>query len=79
MDQGTWTKTGPHEFAFTFLGFQHDANGIFTNYLRGRETLRLEPGGNAYNGVTTIDVLDTAQNVISTASATTHGTRVNAQ
>jgi hypothetical protein len=79
VDQGTWTKTGPHEFAFTFLGFQYDANGIFTNYIRGRETLRLERGGNTYNGVTTVDILDTAQNVIATSMGITHGTRVNAQ
>ena len=77
--QGTWTKTGPQTFAFTFLGFQYDANGVFANYLRARETLRLEPGGNAYNGVTLIEVLDLDQNVIATASATTHGTRVAAR
>lgn len=76
--QGTWIRTGSHEFAFTFLGFQYDAQGVFSNYLRARETIRLEPGGNAYNGVTIIEVLDTAQNVIATASATTHATRVTA-
>ena len=77
--QGTWTKTGPHEFAFTFLGFQYDDKGVFVNYLRGREKLRLERGGNAYNGVTLIEVLDLDQNVIATATSTTHATRVNAQ
>jgi hypothetical protein len=77
--QGTWAKTGPHEFAFTFLGLQYDANGVFSNYLRARETLRLEPGGNAYNGVTLIEVLDPEQNVIATGSSTTHATRVNAK
>jgi hypothetical protein len=74
--QGTWTKTESQTFTFTFLGFQYDANGAFTNYLRAHETLRLERGGNSYNGVTIIEVLDTAQNVIATASSTTHGTRV---
>lgn len=77
--QGTWTKTGPDEFAFTFLGFQYSANGNLTNYIRGRETLRLEPGGLAYNGVTTIEILDAVQKVIETLSGTTHATRVNAQ
>ncbi len=77
--QGTWTKTGPDEFAFTFLGFQYNASGSLTNYIRGRETLRLEPGGLAYNGVTTIETLDTAQKVLATLSGTTHATRVNAQ
>jgi hypothetical protein len=74
--QGTWTRTGSHTFAFTFLAFQYDADGIFANYLRAHETLQLDPGGNAYNGVTIIEVLDLDQNVIATASSTTHGTRV---
>jgi hypothetical protein len=76
--QGTWTKTGPHEFTFTFLGFQYDANG-FTNYIRDHETIRLEPNGSAYNGVMNIDILDTAQNIIVTFTGTSHATRVNAQ
>jgi hypothetical protein len=25
--QGTWTRTGAQTFAFTFLGFQYDADG----------------------------------------------------
>jgi hypothetical protein len=74
--QGTWAKTGAQTFAFTFLGFQYDADGVLANYIRARETVRLEPGGNAYNGVTIIEVLDLDQNVSATASLTTHGTRV---
>ena len=76
--QGTWIKTGSHEFAFTFLGFQYDAQGVFSNYIRVHETIQLEGGGNVYNGVTTIEFLDTAMNVVATASATTHATRVTA-
>ena len=75
---GTWARRGRHEFAFTFLGFQYDAQGVFANYIRVRETVRLERGGNVYNGVTTIEFLDTAQNVIGMVSATTHATRVSA-
>jgi hypothetical protein len=77
--QGTWTKTGPHEFAFTFLGFQYDASGVFANYIRAHETVRLQPNGRAYDGVTIIEILDTAQNVIATSSSTTHATRLNPQ
>ena len=77
--QGTWTKTGPHEFTFTFLGFQFDVNGVFVNYIRARETIQLQRDGKAYNGVATIEILDTAQNVLATMSSTSHATRVNAQ
>jgi hypothetical protein len=76
--QGTWTKTGPHEFTFTFLGFLYDANGL-TNYIRGHDTIRLERNGSAYNGVTNVDIFDTAWNHIATSNGTTHATRVNAQ
>ncbi len=76
--QGTWTKTGPHEFTFTFLGFLYDANGL-TNYIRGHDTIQLEPNGSAYNGVTLVDIFDTAWNHIATSNGTTHATRVNAQ
>jgi hypothetical protein len=76
--QGTWARTGAKSFAFTFLGLQYDANGVLANYIRARETLRLEPGGDAYSGMTTIEVLDLDQIVIATSSSTTHGTRVAA-
>ncbi len=77
--QGSWTKRGPHEFAFTFLGFQYDGAGVLTGYIRAQETIQLEPGGNIYNGVTSIEILDIDQNVIATSSSTTHATRINAQ
>jgi hypothetical protein len=77
--QGTWARTGSREFAFTFLGLQYDAQGVFTNYFRVRETVRLSRNGNAYNGEATFEVLDTAMNVIATGSLTTHATRVLAR
>ncbi len=76
--QGTWARTGAKAFAFTFLGLQYDANGVLANYIRASETLRLEPGGDAYNGTTKIEILDLDQNVIATDSSTTHATRVAA-
>ena len=77
--QGTWTKTGSHKFAFTFLGFQYDGAGVLTGYIRAHEDVQLEPGGNVYNGITIIEILDTDQNVIVTSSSTTHATRINAK
>ena len=77
--QGTWTKTGPREFTFTFLGFQFDDAGVLTGYIRARETIQLQPGGRAYNGTTTIEFLDLNLDVVGTASSTSQATRVNAQ
>jgi hypothetical protein len=76
---GAWTKTGPHQFAFTFLGFQYDASGVLAGYVRAHETLQLEPGGDVYNGVTSIEILDINQDVIMRLSSTSHATRLNAQ
>jgi hypothetical protein len=77
--QGTWTKTGSHKFAFTFLGFQYDGAGVLAGYIRAHEDVQVEPGGNVYNGVTILEFLDTDQNVIATSSSTTHATRIDAK
>ena len=76
--QGTWAKIGPNEFAITFLGFQYDADGTFAQYVRVHETLRLRPDGETYDGASTVESLDPAQNVLTTMSTTSHATRVNA-
>jgi hypothetical protein len=77
--QGAWAKTGPHAYVFTFLGFQYDDTGALAGYIRGHETLQIEPGGDVYNGETTIEILDTDQNVIVTLTTTSHATRITAQ
>jgi len=77
--QGTWTKTGPHEFDFTFVGFLYDEAGVLSNYIRAHEKVQLEPGGNAYNGVTSIEILDIEMNVIATSSSISHATRIDAK
>jgi hypothetical protein len=77
--QGTWAKTGPQEFAFTFLGFQYDANGAFAGYIRGHENIRFQPDGKAYDSTATLEFLDKDQNVTGTGTSTSHATRVNAQ
>ena len=79
LNQGVWTKIGPRKYAITFLGFQYDAAGVLTGYFKAHETVQLEPGGNAYNGVTVIEILDTDLNVIATDSSTTHATRISAK
>lgn len=75
--QGSWAMTGPHKYTFTFLGFQYDASGVLTGYFRGHETVQLESGGKAYNGVATIEFLDTAMNVIMSGTSKSHATRIN--
>lgn len=77
--QGTWAKTGGHEFAFTFLGLQYDAAGVHSGFIRVRETLTLEPDTNAFNATGTVQFLDLNQNVTFSADLTTHGTRIYAQ
>jgi len=77
--QGTWAKIGPHKYAFTFLGFIYDEAGVLTGYFRSHDTVQVEPGGNAYNGVSTGEILDLEMNVIMTMSGTSHATRINAK
>lgn len=75
--QGTWTKIGAHKYAFTLMGFGYDETGVLTGYVRVHETLQLEPGGSAYNGVAIIEILDINQNVIETVTSLSHATRIN--
>jgi hypothetical protein len=77
--QGSWTRTGPHEFAFTFLGFQYDEAGGFSGYITAHEILQLEPGGDVYNGVTSLAILDPDMNVIVEMTSTSHATRISAR
>ena len=76
--QGTWTKSGPHEFTFTFMGFMYDETGALASYFKAHETIKLEPGGDAYNGEATLEFLDPDLNVMGTGSSTSHATRITA-
>ena len=77
--QGAWTKTGPHEFAFTFVGFQYDETGALIGYIRAHENLQLDPGEDVYTGETAIEILDLDMNVIATDSSTSYATRIDAE
>lgn len=77
--QGTWTRTGPHEFTFTFVGFFYNEEGVLDGYFRAHETIQLEPGGKAYNGVASLEILDLEMNVIVTGSSISHATRIDAE
>jgi hypothetical protein len=77
--QGAWTKTGPHEFAFTFLGFQYDETGALIGFIRAHENIQLDPGEDVYTGETIIEILDVDMNVIMTDSSTSYATRIAAK
>jgi len=78
---GTWARNGAHEITFKFLGFQYDAAGVLSGYIRVHETIRLERSGNTYNSISSaLEFLDVDQNVVfGPFLATTHGTRINAE
>jgi hypothetical protein len=76
---GTWAGKGGNTFVFTFVELLFDSTGAFTGSVRIRETFTLEPGGAAYNGVWTGEVLDPDGNVVVPIGGTTHGTRINAE
>jgi hypothetical protein len=79
--QGTWARTGNREVTFTFLGFQYNAAGVLSNFIRVHETVRFERSGNAYNStLSTVEILDLNQNVVAGPFvSTTHGVRINAE
>jgi hypothetical protein len=76
---GTWARKGGHTFVFTFMELLFDSTGAFTGSVRIQEKSTLEPGGAAYNGVWTGEVLDPNGNVVVPIGGTTHATRINAE
>jgi len=79
--QGTWAKTGPHKYTFTFWGFVYDDAGVLTNYFVVHETVQIEPGGKAFNRVSSVgQIFDLDMNVIMTMTgSTSHATRIDAK
>ena len=77
--QGTWERTGPRQFTFTFLGFQYDPAGAHSGYVRVFETVSVDRSGDEYEGTATFQLLDTNFNVVFSEPNTTHGRRVHAQ
>jgi hypothetical protein len=73
---GTWARTTQRQFHLTFLEFQYDANGVHSGYLRVRETRRLEPSSNTFDGTGTAEFFDAGFNLLFSADVTTHGTRI---
>jgi len=76
---GTWARKGGNTFVFTFVELLFDSTGVFTGSVRIREKLTLEPGGAAYNGVYTGEILDPDGNVVVPIGGTTHAARINAE
>jgi hypothetical protein len=76
--QGSWTKTGPHAYTFTFMGFLYDENGAIAGYFKNHETVQVEPDGSAYTGVSTGEIFDLDMNQIWTGSGMSNATRIPA-
>ncbi len=76
--QGTWTRTGPRRFVFTFLGLQY-TEGVHSGYVRVFETVVLDPSGNSYTGSGVFQELDLAFNVTFSEPDTTVGRRIRAR
>ena len=76
---GTWARKGGNTFVFTFMELLFDSTGVLTGSVRIQEKFTLEPGGAAYNGVWTGEVLDPDGNVVAPIGGTTHATRINAE
>jgi hypothetical protein len=76
--QGTWTKTGPHAYTFTFMGFIYDETGVLAGYFKTHETVQVEQDGNVYNGVTEGQIFDVDMNLLAEFGGTTHATRIPA-
>ncbi len=81
LAQGTWQRTGGHEFTNTFIALIYDPAGQFVATLKVRETLTLNESGDQYDSRASADVFDPAGNLIPGFSSCSqnHATRIKVE
>jgi hypothetical protein len=74
---GEWTRTGPRDFAFTFVADTFDSEGKYANTHRVRGTITVDDYGLGASGKAMLEILDQSGQVIVTAPQNTFvGTRI---
>lgn len=77
---GAWERNGRRRFRLTALSFVYDPRGTFVSIVRLRETVTLEPDGDTYQGLGTVELLDIDGNLIgSLFEAPVRATRIRGQ
>jgi hypothetical protein len=70
---GEWIKTGPRQFASTFMGFTKVGEDFLL--LKVRESVEINERGDTFAGPDQIDIFDSEENVVITGNGTARGTR----
>jgi hypothetical protein len=77
--QGVWTRTGGRTFGFTLEQFQYNAAGQFLGTFKVRESDSFGDSFDSYSGVATLEFRDPAGNLVFTACARSHATRMTVE
>ena len=76
---GAWARKGPREFVSTWRGFAYDPAIAGLWKILIKETLRIEPDGDTYNGVGTVELYAPDGTVLGPFPDTTHAVRIKAE
>jgi hypothetical protein len=76
---GTWARTAPRAFAFTFDAFVFDAQGNPAGVVKARATAKLDEGGNAWSGGFKFDVIAPNGAIVFSGGGTHDATRIRVE
>jgi hypothetical protein len=74
---GVWQRDhGQRDFSFTFLHYRYDLSGAFIGSQRVAADATLAKGGDRYDSIAAVEIIDAGNHVVATACATSVGTRI---
>jgi hypothetical protein len=78
--QGTWTQTGPREFAWTSFSFVYDDAGDHIGIVRVHDELELARDGQSFSGNGKVELLDVDGTfVMELGESEVHAVRIDAE
>jgi hypothetical protein len=73
---GVWKRTGDYTYRLNHFALTYDNSGAFTGRANIHEFVRLDSGGNSYDGTFTIDFSDANANPVGHVAGTIEGSRI---
>lgn len=76
---GSWARTGPHEYSFTFRQIFYDADGDFQGGAKIRNVATMDSSGAVWTSQFQFEWFDADGNVIFAGDGTQHATRIEVE
>ena len=76
---GSWDKTGPHEYSFTFRQIFYDADGNFQGGAKIRSRAKVSRSGDKWTAPLQVEWFDAYGNVVFEGQGTQQATRIKVE